>query len=405
MLINLITWPIKFLSYSALHALGHVLGPILYYIIPHFRKRTLSNLALALKLPNPELRCLAKASFSNLAITCLEYLKLSHETDMKNVASCKNPEKAKELIDAGQGVVFFVAHQANWEILFMEAGRRMPGIAIGRPIKNKWLYRWLISVRERFGGRIVEPKNAIKEGLRALRAGKFVGIVGDQGMPESSFSFPFFGVRAWTTPVPAILAHRTGCPMIVATCKRLPSARYEIHYSDPIWPDQTRSMEHEINRMMGEGLKILEESIAENPDQWLWQHNRWKQETPKNVYYRFRKDPILVIIDNEEQLKHLQTFREIYPRVLLTLLAPKHLAKQIDLKDAEIITYRNPKETLLADYRFKLVYDLTDSSAIDRHYNKFAAFEVLNIPKLKKLAGEPTRDLSELLKKAVCRAP
>ncbi|HPE84660.1 MAG TPA: hypothetical protein PLO43_00575 [Chlamydiales bacterium] len=405
MLINLITFPMRFVSYRAIHALGHFLGPILYYLIPKFRKRALSNIALALKLPNSEIRQLAKASFANLAITCLEYLKLARETDMSNLVTCINPETAQKIIDSGKGIIFFCAHQANWEILFMEAGNRMPGIAIGRPIKNARLYKWLISIRERFGGRIVEPKNAIKESLRALRAGKFVGIVGDQGMPESSYAFPFFGVRAWTTPTPAILAHRTGCPIIVATCVRLPVGRYEIHYSDPIWPEADQPLDQEIKRMMTQALGLLEESIAQNPDQWLWQHNRWKQETPSNVYYRFRKDPILIIIDNEDQLRHLQTFREIYPRVLLTLLAPKHLISKIHLSDTEIIPYRNPKETLLADYRFKLVYDLTNSSSISKHYGRLSAFEVLNIPILQKLANQPTHDLSELLKKAVCRAP
>ncbi|MCB1109208.1 MAG: hypothetical protein KDK44_06080, partial [Chlamydiia bacterium] len=63
MLINLITFPMRFVSYRAIHALGHFLGPILYYLIPKFRKRALSNIALALKLPNTEIRQLAKASF------------------------------------------------------------------------------------------------------------------------------------------------------------------------------------------------------------------------------------------------------------------------------------------------------------------------------------------------------
>ena len=392
------------MRYTLLHNIGKFLGPLLYYLIPHFRKRTLSNLALALNLPNKDLKRLAKKSFTNLAITCLEYLPLSIEKNINNIVTCKNPEVAEKLISEGHGIIFFCGHQANWEILFLEAAARMPGIAIGRPIKNKRLYRFIKKMRERFGGRIVEPKTAMKEGLRALRKGAFIGIVGDQGMPESAYSFPFFGKRAWTTPTPAILAHRTNSPIIVATIKRQ-NAFYEITYSDPLWPDTTQPLDSEIKRLMGASLKILEASIMQNPDQWLWQHNRWKQETPKGVYYRFRKDPILIVIDNEDHLAHLSTFRTIYPRVFLTILAPTHLANQIELSDTEIIPYKNPCETLLADYRFKLVYDLTNSSKIARHYPKYSASEVLNIPILQKLAKTPTLNLTELLKKAVCRAP
>ena len=56
------TFPLRFLPYRAIHALGNALGLLLYYCIPHFRKRALSNLALAktLKLTNPQIRKLAK---------------------------------------------------------------------------------------------------------------------------------------------------------------------------------------------------------------------------------------------------------------------------------------------------------------------------------------------------------
>ena len=403
MIYTLLTLPLRYLPYRAIHLLGKALGPLLYYLYPNYRRRTLSNLALVFDLPNKELRRLAKASLGNLATTILEYPRIRGEKNIHNLVTCKNPEKAADLID--QGVIFFVGHQANWETLFLEAAGRWPGLAIGRPIKNKKLYQWITEIREQYGGTIVEPKNAIKASLRALRSGIFVGIVGDQGMPDSGYAFPFFGKRAWTTPTPAILSHRTNSPIIVATCERL-DGRYEITYSDPIWPDTTKPLDDEIKRLMSSALQILEKSIAKHPEQWLWQHNRWKQETPDNVYYRFRKDPILIIIDEEKHLKHLPTFRKIYPRVFLTVLAPKHLASKIHLEDAEIIPYCNPQETLLPDYRFKLVFDLSHLRKIKKHYKRYSAYDVLTIDKLQKLSKthQPT-DLSTTLTKVLCRAP
>ena len=69
-------------------------------------------------------------------------------------------------------------------------------------LKNTSLYEWVVSIREKYGGTIIPPRQAIKGGLRALKQGKFLGIVGDQGMPESPYAFDFFGRRAWTTPCP-----------------------------------------------------------------------------------------------------------------------------------------------------------------------------------------------------------
>ena len=75
------TWPIRWLPYPAIHWLGGVLGWAAFYLLKSYRKRTLSNLALAtdLHLSPLEIRKIAKASFENLMITCLEYPKLASE--------------------------------------------------------------------------------------------------------------------------------------------------------------------------------------------------------------------------------------------------------------------------------------------------------------------------------------
>jgi KDO2-lipid IV(A) lauroyltransferase len=291
MLIRLLTLPVLFLSYRQIHALGKFLGTISYYLIPKFRKRALSNLALALSLEEATLIKTAKESMQNLCINCLEYPKLSWEKKISRVASCENPQQAAELIAQGQGVIFFCGHQSNWEILFLEGTSRMPGVAIGRPIKNRFLYHWILSIRQKYGGKIVPPQNAIREGLRALKKGCFLGIVGDQGMPDSGFRSLFFRKPAWSSPIPAILSYRTNSPLIVATTHRQ-QGKYLIHYSDPIWPRLDNSLESESERLMKTALSLLEESIKKSPGEWLWQHNRWKQQTLKRVKRRFRQETL-----------------------------------------------------------------------------------------------------------------
>ncbi|MCP5506213.1 MAG: hypothetical protein H7A38_04955 [Chlamydiales bacterium] len=399
--IRLFTFPISLLPFRAIHAMGKGLGTLAYYLVPKYRKRTLSNLSLA---GIDDLKKTAKASFQNLAITLLEYPKFARIKTIDGVLSCENPEKAKQLIDQGSGVIFFCGHQANWELLFLEGTSRMPGVAIGRPIKNKTLYSWIVSIREKFGGKIITPKQTIKEGLRALKQGKFLGIVGDQALPESDYAFDFFGRRAWTTPAPAILSYRTGCPILVATIKRS-RGKYVIHYSDPIWPNPDAPLQEEIHRMMKESLLILEEDIRKRPGQWLWQHNRWKQETPDNVYYRYRWDTILIILPQTFDPSALHTFREIYPKAFITLLAP--LGTHIPLQDVEIKYYENEEELFFTDYRFKLVFNFTENKKLKKHFLKQSAFKVLTLDDLKNgVAIEhllPGDGFSMLLKKALTR--
>ena len=400
-----LTFPISLLPTCFIHVLGKSLGFLAYHMLTHYRKRTLSNLALAkdLNLSEKQLKQTAVRSFQNLAITCLEYGKFSHIKDTKKILICENPDEAKSIIDSGKGIIFFCGHQANWEVLFLEGTQRMPGVAIGRPIKNHHLYHWVVQMREQYGGTIIHPKQTIKEGFRALKKGKFLGIVGDQGMPESAYAFPFFGRRAWTSIAPALLAYKAKCPIIVATVKRTKNA-YRIFYSSPLWPNLDQPMDQEIQRLMTTSLHLLEEKIRETPEQWLWQHNRWKQETPVNVYYRYRWDSILIILpkDPSSFSSHLLTFREIYPKAFITVLTPT----KVDLPDAEILIYEEEKELFLHDYRFKLIFNFSGMEALKKHFLKLSAFEVLNEKDLSLAAAEHltgSEDLTLILKKALTR--
>lgn len=408
--ILVLTWPVRYLPYSAIHRLGAFLGTCVYYFIPKFRKRALSNLALAssLQLTEEHILRFAKNSLQNLMITCLEYAKLSSEKEIRRVAACVNPELAARLMKENKPVIFFCGHQSNWEVLFLEGTSRMPGVAIGRPIKNVDLYNWVLSIRQKYDGKIIAPQNAIREGLRGLKRGAFLGIVGDQGMPNSGYCSPFFGRKAWTSPIPAILSHRTGSPIMVATTRRK-EGKYYTHYSDPIWPNQEAPLDQEIDRLMKAALAHLEAAIQEEPGQWLWSHNRWKQQTPEKLKKQFRHEAMLVILPSDEQmikplLPALSTFREIYPHEFITIYAPKDFVKDVHLEDAEVLPYSQESDLLQRDYRFKLVFNLSSSKKVRPHFKKLAAFQVVSLDELYKEANVNEKTpFTETLKKAILR--
>lgn len=405
-LIRIAMFPFSLMPYTWLHFIGRRLGALAFYLLRSYRKRTLSNLALAndLHLNHKQLIKIAKQSFQNLAINCLEYAKLARETNFSRVFSCENPEIATDITQQGKGLIFFCGHLSNWEVQFLDGTSRMKGIAIGRPIKNKRLYNWVLNMREKNGGKIVTPRNAVKEGLRALKKGEFIGIVGDQSMPDSGYSFPFLGRRAWTSTAPALLAYKTNCPIIFAATRRIRGG-YRIRYADPIWPNTSQPLESEVIRMMDKLLSHMQESVKRSPGEWLWQHNRWKQQTMHTLYKRFRQDSILIIL-TEQTLELLPTLKEIYPLAFLSLLVPAHCRHHLLIAADEILYYHTPEQTLLSDYRFKLVFNFTDYKPIHSHYEKLSVLDVLDLPTLKQLAAQhlqPQHNLSDTLKRALCR--
>ena len=407
-------FPFRFLSYHSIGRCGKSLGLLCYYLIPSYRKRALSNLSIAkdLHLTNKEIKRFAKESFQNLLITCLEYPKLKFSKNLHKYIICENPEKAMKILSSGHGIIFFCGHQANWEVLFLDGTTRMPGIAIGRPIKNPFLYNWVVSIRERFGGKIVPPQKALKEGLRALKKGSFIGIVGDQGMPGSNYHSTFLGAKAWTSTAPALLSYKTNSPIIVATTRRK-EGKYIIHYSDPIWPNLDESLDQQIPKLMSQSLLLFEESIKNEPGQWLWQHNRWKQEIADRVYYRFRFETLLILLpENKNDLAHLidgvKSFREIYPSAFITIFYHESY-KDIDLIDeSEKRIYKNHEELFLDSYLHKLVFNFTGDLRLKKHFLNKSAFKVLSVEDLKKeaelnLGSYHTCEFKELLQNALLR--
>lgn len=402
----------SWMPYSGIRRCGKILGLFSFYILKEFRKSSLSNLALAKDLQLSPKACytIAKQSFQNLAITCLEFAKLAKDKKLDKVIRCENPEEADTIMASGKGIIFFCGHQSNWEALFFDGTRRMQGAAIGKTFKNPFLSRWIQQGRERFGGKIIAPKKAFKEGLFTLRKGTFLGIVDDQGMPDSGYSYPFLGRKMWFSPLPALLAIRCKTPIIVATTKRTPQG-YSIHYGKALWPQEGFPLQEETKRLMDLAVGEFEKSIKENPSEWFWQHNCWKQQTPDFVFRRFRKDSILLILpDNEKELTailpHLSTFRTIYPQEFLYLMVPKnqsHLSFPLDAE--EIFHYENRSEIQRDDLRFKLVYNFS-SHPISKHFLALSSFEVITLPDLEKIASpylpkKPT--LSDILLRAITR--
>lgn len=368
------TFPLVHMPYTWIHALGNALGLLVFYLYPRYRKRSLSNLALAtsLHLSPAQIKDLAKRSLQSLMITFLEYPKLAHEKNISLIATCENPETAQELLKSGEGVIFFCGHQANWELFFLEGTTRMKGVAIGRPIKNTFLYNWVLKLREQYGGKIVTPKNALKEGLRALRTPTFFGIVGDQGMPNSNYSSLFLGRKAWTSPLPALLSLRTGRPILVATNKRV-NGQYIIRYSDPIYPGEGSTVES----LMDQVLSIFEKTIEENPSQWLWIHNKWKQSLPSTLPKNLRQECIALIFPSITLAEEtLLSFKKIYPLEFLTAFLPDGSTTSFLPDGIEYKLYKNLSDILVVDYRFKLIYDFTNNPLIKKHFLGLSAFHV-----------------------------
>jgi Kdo2-lipid IVA lauroyltransferase/acyltransferase len=105
----------------------------------------------------------------------------------------------------------------------------------------------------------------------------------DQNMlPRRAVFAPFFGKLAATTPAPAVVAERTGAPVVLAYLLRQADRRYRLCIEGPFRferksPDRQRDV-LDFTAMLN---ARLERAVRELPEQWFWLHRRWKTRPPE----------------------------------------------------------------------------------------------------------------------------
>jgi Kdo2-lipid IVA lauroyltransferase/acyltransferase len=174
----------------------------------------------------------------------------------------------------GKGVVMFASHLGNWEwaSLFM-AFSGLPVGAVARRMKNPFFDDFITRLRSHHGVTVLPHKNAVREGLRWLKAGKCLGVLIDQRITAGGTRVPFFGRLAHTTTMPALLAHRTGSAVHGISSRR--EGESLIMTVHPAF---------DLDRFQGDAVAAtaamtadVESWVRRAPSNWLWIHNRWKE--------------------------------------------------------------------------------------------------------------------------------
>ncbi len=86
----------------------------------------------------------------------------------------------------------------------------------------------------------------------------------------------FFGRRCKANPMLARLARRFDCPIHGARVVRLPGNRFRIEVTEAIAPARDAQGRIEVAATMQIVTSVVEGWVREHPEQWLWQHRRWR---------------------------------------------------------------------------------------------------------------------------------
>ena len=186
---------------------------------------------------------------------------------------------AAEAYAQGQGVLFLTPHMGCFEVtaqaLALRFGAKHGGLTVlYRPARLAALNEVMALARNRPGLQAVPTTLAgVRQMIKALRAGKAVGLLPDQVPPEGMGLWaPYFGQSAYTMTLAARLALQTGARVVLIWGERLPwGGGYRLH-TKPLGHDLSADLETAVVQIN----QAMEAMVRVCPQQYLWGYARYK---------------------------------------------------------------------------------------------------------------------------------
>ena len=261
--------------------MGRRLGDLGYLLTPGRRKTALTNIARAFPDLAPAARrriCRRSYQHLGLMVTELSALLARPLEDTLRKIRIDGLEHLRTTVDQHGGALLLTAHLGNWELLPVACqltGYRLSVVL--RPLDAPWLDRLATRMRERSVVDLIDKRAALRPVLRALASGAMVGILLDQNAARREGVFvPFFGRPASTSKSMAVLALRTGAPIVPAFIRREDSGRHRVVVGPPLPRPASGDVEAAVVALTARCTEAIEAAIRATPEQWLWIHDRWR---------------------------------------------------------------------------------------------------------------------------------
>ena len=228
-----------------------------------------------------ERRAAVRRAFANFALVGLDlfWSGTLHAGNVRRHVRFVNEDLPRRLLAQGRGLIAVTPHLGNWEIAaFASALIGLPVRAVVHPLNNPLLADWFDSHRSRGGVAVIHRDGAARAALRTLGRGDAVALLIDQNTKpaEGGVFVEFFGLPATITRAPAVLALRTGAPILVTVGLPTPEGGWEVRYGPEISPVRAADPGEAIDATTRLCARAMEDEVRRHPDLWLWMYKRWK---------------------------------------------------------------------------------------------------------------------------------
>ena len=255
------------------------IGPLLSQ-----HKTAVRNLRLAFPdWSEAEVQRVARAAWRNVGATAgeLPHLPKLDPYVEGSRTTVINPEGLDAVRESGRGAVLVSGHFSNWEAMgSVICNRPVDCVVTYRALNNPHIDKRISELRRKNGVQVLAPKGlATRDLMRALKAGRAVGLMNDQKFNQG-IDVGFFGHGAMTAPGPSRLAVKYDVPVVPMITERTGPGRFRVEVFEPLLRNPDLDDEAATVDLTHRITAFIEYHVRANPEQWFWMHRRW----PKSAW-------------------------------------------------------------------------------------------------------------------------
>jgi Kdo2-lipid IVA lauroyltransferase/acyltransferase len=281
---------IRLLPRRTVFAVSDGLARLGYYLFHGFRRRSITNLGLALadRFDSAATSSIARRSLRNFFRACIE-IGIALESSEKDV--CRDIEIAgKENLDSavarGKGVIVLSAHLGNFFLLGTRlAVEGYPVYVLVNQPRTGQFAKLMDEYRSQVKQRTIHARprrDALRELSQVLRRNELAVIIADEYRRSSGIQVPLFGGKVLARRGPATLASRTGAAIVPAYMVRQPDDTLRLIIEPALELVRSGKAKADILENTLRITQWFERTICNHPDQWNWMNIRW-WEAPDGV--------------------------------------------------------------------------------------------------------------------------
>lgn len=270
------------IPFKLLYLLSGFLYLILFYIVRYRRRVVESNLRECFPDKSPvELKKIEKGFYKFFVDNFLETCKMSSmsEEEFSKRMKFTNIDEINSVLRSGRSIGIYLGHYGNWEWISsipIHLDKKVVPAQIYHKLSNESVDRIMLENREAHGSVSVDMHKTARFITELVREKKecIIGFIADQTprKREIKYYLPFLNHK---TPVMVgsekIIKHY-GFDAWYGKTKRVKRGFYEVEFIH-LHEDPDSLPDFELTDIY---FKLLEETIKEQPELYLWSHRRFK---------------------------------------------------------------------------------------------------------------------------------